>query len=80
MVTKRFILERNAEGISRLPYLALSVDVDSVLSKRIDNMLFNFVWKNRIHFVKKSLRMNTIQCGGLNFLDFTTLNNTFKLT
>lgn len=42
-------------------------------------MLFNFVWKNKTHYVKKSVIMNTNQCGGLHFLDFTTLSNTFKI-
>lgn len=57
--------------------MALSLDVDSVLSKRIDNMSFDFVWKNKTHCVEKSVIMNTNQCGGLN-IDFTTLN-TFKI-
>lgn len=39
-------------GISRLAYLAASLDADSGVSKRIDNMFSNFVWKNKTHFVK----------------------------
>uniref|UniRef100_A0A3P9K5U2 IQ motif and ubiquitin domain containing n=1 Tax=Oryzias latipes TaxID=8090 RepID=A0A3P9K5U2_ORYLA len=42
-------------------------------------MLLNFIWKNRIHYLKKSVLMNSYEKGGLNFLDFTTLNNTFKI-
>lgn len=37
---------------------------------------FYFIWKNKTHYVKKSVIMNTIFH---NFLDFTTLNNTFKI-
>lgn len=70
------ILLSKAEGISMVTHLALSLVVSS---KKIDNMLFNFAWKNRIHYVKKSVMMNTNQSGGLNFPDFTTLNNTFKI-
>ena len=35
--------------------------------------------KNKIHYVKKSVLMNTYEYGGLNFLDFSSLNNTFKI-
>ncbi len=30
-------------------------------------------------YVKKSVIMNTYEYGGLNFLDFSSLNNTFKV-
>lgn len=73
------MLLTKAEGISRFPYLAASLDVDCGVLKRTDDMLFNFVWKNKTHYVKKSEIMNTNQCGGLNFLNFTTLSNTFKI-
>ncbi len=68
-----------AEGLSRLTYTALSLNVDTAILKKIDTMLLNFVWKNKTHFIRKSVLMNTIEKGGLNFLDFTTLNNTFKI-
>lgn len=42
-------------------------------------MLFNFLWRNRTHYIRKTVVMNTYENGGLNFLDFTTLNNTFKI-
>ena len=32
-----------------------------------------------MHYVKKSVIMNPFERGGLNVLDFTTLNNTFKI-
>lgn len=73
------ILLAKAEGLSRLTYAALSLSVDTAILKKIDTMLLNFVWKNKTHFVRKSVLMNTIDKGGLNFLDFTILNNTFKI-
>uniref|UniRef100_A0A8C5H190 Reverse transcriptase zinc-binding domain-containing protein n=1 Tax=Gouania willdenowi TaxID=441366 RepID=A0A8C5H190_GOUWI len=42
-------------------------------------MLFNFLWKNRTHYIRKSVVMNNYESGGLNVLDFTTLNYTFKI-
>lgn len=73
------ILLSKAEGLSRLTYAALSLNVDSATLKKIDTMLLNFVWKNKTHFIRKSVLGNTVEKGGLNFLDFTTLNNTFKI-
>lgn len=58
------ILLAKAEGLSRLTYAALSLSVDSAILKKIDTMLLNFVWKNKTHFVRKSVLMNTIEKGG----------------
>lgn len=64
------VLLTKAEGISRLTHAATSLDVPDQIAKTIDNALFNFIWKNN---------MNTYESGGLNFLNFPTLNNTFKI-
>ena len=71
------VLITKAEGISRLTYGTLSLYLDSKISKEIDQMLFNFHWRNRTHYTRKLLYW-TLN-GGLNFLDITTLNNTFKI-
>uniref|UniRef100_A0A3P9LWP5 Reverse transcriptase domain-containing protein n=1 Tax=Oryzias latipes TaxID=8090 RepID=A0A3P9LWP5_ORYLA len=73
------VLLTKAEGISRLTYAALSLNVDKKVLKTIDKMLFNFIWRNKNHYIKKTVVMNTYDKGGLNFLDFCTLNNTFKI-
>lgn len=73
------ILLTKAEGISRLTYAALSLDVNKKISESIDKTLYHFVWRNRIHYIRKSILMNSYENGGLNFLDFPTLNNTFKM-
>lgn len=68
-----------AEGISRLTYAAIALDVDTKTCKSIDQLLLNFIWKNRTHYVKKSVMMNDYNKGGLNVIDFSTLHNTFKV-
>uniref|UniRef100_A0A3B5R4M7 Reverse transcriptase domain-containing protein n=1 Tax=Xiphophorus maculatus TaxID=8083 RepID=A0A3B5R4M7_XIPMA len=73
------ILLTKAEGISRLTYPALSLSVNKQTIDIIDKMLYRFVWKNRIHYIRKSILMNSFELGGLNCLDFSTLNNTFKI-
>lgn len=57
----------------------LSLDVNKKVSKDIDKKLFNFIWRNKNHYIKKSVIMNSYDKGGLNLLDFYTLNNTFKV-
>ncbi len=73
------ILLSKAEGLSRLTYAALSLGVESHVCKTIDKILFDFVWKNRTHYLKKSVIMKDYSKGGLNLLDFTSLNYTFKI-
>lgn len=73
------ILLTKAEGISRLIYTALALHVDANTSKLIDKILYNFVWKNKTHYIKNSVITNSFDSGGLNFLDFTSLNYTFKI-
>ncbi len=41
-----------AEGLSRLTYTALSLNVDTAILKKIDTMLLNFVWKNKTHLLE----------------------------
>ncbi len=63
------ILLSKAEGISRLTYAAISLDLDRVMCKKIDQLLCNFAWKNKTHYVKKSVLSNSVSNGGLNFVD-----------
>jgi len=44
-----------------------------------NQQLCNFVWKNKTHYVTKSVSSNSYSNGGLHFVDFATLNNTFKI-
>lgn len=73
------ILITKAEGISRLTLAALALELDNNASKEIDRMLFNFLWKNKSHHIKKPVMMNPYERGGLNCLDFATLNRDFKI-
>ena len=68
-----------AEGLSCLAYAAQSLYVDNSTCKSVDKMLYNFLWKNKTHYIRKSTVLNAYNNGGLNFIDFTSLNNTFKI-
>uniref|UniRef100_A0A9J8BAW3 Reverse transcriptase domain-containing protein n=1 Tax=Cyprinus carpio carpio TaxID=630221 RepID=A0A9J8BAW3_CYPCA len=73
------VLLTKAEGISRLSYAAQSISVDKHTCKLIDSMLTKFLWKNKIHYIKKSVILNTHDKGGLNFIDFSSLNSNFQI-
>ncbi len=53
--------------------------VNKITCNAIDKSQFDFLWKDKTHYVKKSVVVNTSDYGGLNFLDFTTLDNTFNV-
>lgn len=73
------VLIIKAEEISRLIYAAQSLSVNNSICKSVDRMLSNFLWKNKTHYMRKSVVLNEYDKGGLNFIDFSSLNNTFKI-
>lgn len=75
--TLRTLLTK-VDGILRLPYTVLSIHLDNKTSKIIDQMLWRFPLEES-HYIRKPVVMNLCEHSGLNFLDFSTLNNTFKI-
>ncbi len=72
------VLISKAEGISRLVYPALSLYVDSNMCSKIDKMLFKFIWRGKTEYVKRKTIIRHVS-GGVNALDFGTVNNVFKM-
>lgn len=68
------VLLSKAEGISRLVYPALSLYVNSKMCTDIDRAIFKFIWKNRTEYIKRKTIIRPLSEGGLNVLDFRTLN------
>ncbi len=73
------MLISKAEGISRLVYPALSLYVDSNMCSTIDKMLFKFIWRGKSEYVKRKTIIRNVSEGGVNALDFNTVNNVFKI-
>lgn len=46
----------------------------------IDSILFRFIWKNKMEYIKRKTMIRTYADGGFNAIDFTTLNQAFKIT
>ena len=73
------VLLSKGEGLSRLIYTAMVLDIPLTLIKQIDTKIFNFIWRNRPHYPKKKMFYVTISNGGLNTLNFSTSNTTLKV-
>lgn len=73
------VLLSKAEGISRSVYTSLSLEMPNNISKKLDKILFNFIWKHKNHYLKRDILCNTKENGGLEVLSFEMLNNSFKI-
>ncbi len=62
-----------------MAYTAQSLFVDKSTCKTINDVLIQFLWKNKTHYIRKSVILNSYNKGGLNFINFDSLNNTFKI-
>lgn len=57
----------------------MALHLDKKLCKEIDNILIDFIWKNKVHYIMKTVIMHSYENRGLNVFDFATLNNTCKI-
>ncbi len=73
------VLLSKAEGISRSVYTSLSLDIPPKVTKQLDKMLIDFIWKNKPHYLRKEILCNSKDHGGLEVLSYDTLNNVFKI-
>ncbi len=60
-------------------YVSLTLGMSNTVYKKLDKILFNFIWRNKCHYLKKEVLCNARQNGGLEILRFEILNNTFKI-
>lgn len=58
------VLLTKAEGVSRAVYVSLTLGSPSVIYRKLDKILFNFVWRNKCHYLKKEVLCNTRQRDG----------------
>lgn len=72
------VLLSKAEGISRSVYASLSLDVPPKVIKALDKILYDFIWREKPHYLKKEVICNTKEQGGLEVLDYSTLHFHFQ--
>jgi len=72
------ILLSKAEGISRSVYISMSADVPNNVLNELDKNLYDFIWRKKIHYLRKDILNNNRDFGGLEVLNYTDLK-VFKI-
>ncbi len=67
------------ESLARCIYPAYSMAIPDKFIKAVNQLNFNFIWKNRVHYFKKSEIVKDYEDGGLKAIDFECLNAVLKL-
>lgn len=73
------VLLSKAEGLSRFVYPSLSLYVNDCTIKGVNKLLFDFIWKNRSHKLKKAVISSCRSDGGLEAINFHNTIYTFKI-
>ena len=50
-----------------------------VLLKKINQVNFDYIWKRKIHYVKRAEMTKDFKDGGLQAIDFDFMNGTLKI-
>uniref|UniRef100_A0A3P9J195 Reverse transcriptase domain-containing protein n=1 Tax=Oryzias latipes TaxID=8090 RepID=A0A3P9J195_ORYLA len=67
------------EGLSRCIYPSYSNAIPNKMIKSINQMTFNFIWRNKPHYMRKNYMVKEFKDGGLKVIDFDSLNGTLKI-
>lgn len=67
------------EGISRIIYPCHSTYISSKNIKKANLIIFQFMWRNKTHYIKRSQFVKDIDKGGINALDFEATIGTFRI-
>ncbi len=73
------MLLSKADGLSRVIYHAMVLDVSMESCRTLDKIIVDFVWSSKTHLIKKSVMLADQSMGGFELVDFSTLNNLFKV-
>lgn len=66
------------ETISRFIYPAQSLSVHKDAIKAINQANFNYIWKGKTHYIKKSKMIRNYEEGGVRAIDFECIDGTIK--
>lgn len=67
------------ESISRLIYPAYTLGVPKSAIKSINQINFDFIWKRKTHYIRQGNLVKQYEDGGLQAIDFDSLNGTLKI-
>ena len=67
------------ESLSRLIYPAYSLAIPPRIIKEINRTNFNFIWKNKHHYIRNSNLIKDYDEGGIKAIDFGIMNGILKI-
>ena len=77
------ILGRNilskSEGISKLIYPSYSLYISSQNIRKANTIIYQFIWRNKTHYIKKSQLVKDYNKGGLKTIDFESMVGVFRV-
>lgn len=73
------ILLTKMDSLSRFIYPAYSLSISNKVIKTINSLNFNFIWRNKCHYISKDDLVKPYIEGGGNAIDFDIMNGVLKL-
>ena len=73
------IIFSKAEGISKLIHPCHSLFVSNSNIKKANSVIFQFIWRNKTHYIKRSQLVREYGKGGVRAPDFEALVGTFRI-
>ncbi|XP_024122537.1 uncharacterized protein LOC112143031 [Oryzias melastigma] len=67
------------EGVSKIIYPCHSMHISPQNIKKANSIIYQFLWKNKTHYIKRSQLVKSYKNGGINTLDFEAMVGTFKI-
>ncbi len=73
------VLLSKMESISRAIYPAYSLSISENVINLLNKTNFNFIWKEKCHYIRKADMIKSIEEGGMNGIYFSVMNGVLKL-
>uniref|UniRef100_A0A3P9AV59 Reverse transcriptase domain-containing protein n=1 Tax=Maylandia zebra TaxID=106582 RepID=A0A3P9AV59_9CICH len=68
-----------SEGVSKMVYPAYSLYITPKSIKKINSIIYQFIWRNKTHYIKKSQLVKDYAKGGIKSIDFQSMVGVFKI-
>lgn len=75
----RHNLLSKSEGISKLIYPSYSFYISSHNIRKVNTIIYQFIWRNKTHYIKKSQLVKDYNQGGLKSIDFEAMVGVFRV-
>lgn len=67
------------DSLSRFIYPAYSLAIPNKVIKKINQVNFDYIWRKKVHYIKRANLTKDFKDGGLQAIDFECINGTLKI-